>query len=424
MAVLILINALFAGSEMAMVSLREGQLKALERDGNARARRLARLARNPTRYLATIQIGITTAGFLASATAAVSLAEPLVPLLGSLGNAARPAAIAGITLILTFITLVLGELAPKRLAMERALPWAKLAARPLNVLATLTRPIVALLGASTNVVVRLFGGRPDAEPEDISAEELRELVRAHRFLNPEQREIISGALELHRRTLREILVPRGVVLWIDPADTQRQARDALAEAGHSRAAVRSREDGQILGIVHWAAVIAGSDSAVTEIMTEPLLLPDTLPVGAALTRLKDAHAHFAVVLDEHGQVDGIITLEDILEEIVGEIYDETDRDILGVKSSGDGSLSVPGSFPVHDMVDLGVELDDHHVSGDYTTIAGLIISRLGYIPTAPGDTIAITKDWTATVHSLSHHAITEVTLTPAPRTRDAGTDGW
>ena len=410
--VLVLINAVFAGSEMALVSLREGQLKSLEREGGAGARRLVRLARDPNRFLATIQIGITLAGFLASATAAVSLAEPLVSTLGVLGNAAQPVAVASVTLALTFLTLVFGELAPKRLAMQRALPWARAVARPLDTLATVSRPAVALLGASTNLVVRAVGGRTEAEPEDISAEELRELVRTHRVLKPEQREIIAGALELRRRTLREVLVPRGNVLWVDAASSQADARNALAAAGHSRAPVRSPRDGQVLGFVHWAAVASGGEGPVTQVMAEPVLLPDTLPVGVALTRLKEGHAHLAVVLDEHGQVDGIVTLEDILEEIVGEIYDETDKDILGVVPAGDGSLTIPGAFPLHDLTDLGIELDPSAHSSEYTTVAGLMLSRLGYIPTAPGDSVPLTREWTATVLAVHHHAITKVTLTP------------
>ncbi|HYO20168.1 MAG TPA: CNNM domain-containing protein, partial [Dermatophilaceae bacterium] len=227
--VLVLLNAVFAGSEMALISLREGQLRQLEREGGHRAMRLVRLARDPNRFLATIQIGITMAGFLASATAAVSLAEPLVPRLTFLGSAAEPVAIALVTLVLTFLTLVFGELAPKRLAMQTALPWALLVAKPLDLISTLSRPAVALLGASTNVVVRLFGGRSDTVPEELSQEELRDLVTSHESLNPEQREIISGALELHERMLREVLVPRGSVFSL-PADvTVGQARNALAE---------------------------------------------------------------------------------------------------------------------------------------------------------------------------------------------------
>ena len=234
--ILVLLNAAFAGTEMALISLREGQLKQLEREGTARSRRLVRLARDPNRFLATIQIGITLAGFLASATAAVALAEPLVPVLTpTLGGAAEPLAIAGVTLILTFVTLVFGELAPKRLAMQKALPWARLAAGPLDVISTLSKPAVWLLAHATNAVVRLLGGRAEAAADELSSDELREIVTSHRELNPEQREIISGALDLEHRTVREVLVPRGQVFSLRQDLTLDQARTALVSAGHSRA---------------------------------------------------------------------------------------------------------------------------------------------------------------------------------------------
>ncbi len=227
-AVLVVVNAVFAGSEMALISLREGQLRALERDGRASARTLARLARDPNRFLATIQIGITLAGFLASATAAVSLAEPVVPLLSFLGDAAGAVAVALVTMVLTFLTLVLGELAPKRLAMQNALRWALLVARPLNLLSTISRPVVWALSASTNFVVRALGGRAEADPDQMSPEELRELVSAQRGLNAEQRMIINGALEIHERRLREVLVPRRAVFTLAAELDLESARRQLA----------------------------------------------------------------------------------------------------------------------------------------------------------------------------------------------------
>jgi putative hemolysin len=200
--VLVVLNALFAGSEIALISLREGQLRQLERREGAAASTLVRLARDPNRFLATIQVGITLAGFLASATAAVALAKPVAPLFGFLGAAAEPAAVAVITLLLTFLTLVFGELAPKRLAMQYALRWALVVARPLDFLSRVSRPLVWLLGRTTNGVVRVFGGNPEAGSEQLSPEELRDLVVGHRGLNAEQRTIITGALEIHERLLR------------------------------------------------------------------------------------------------------------------------------------------------------------------------------------------------------------------------------
>jgi putative hemolysin len=406
--VLVLINALFAGSELALISLREGQLRLLERSGGGGARVLVRLARDPNRFLATIQIGITLAGFLASATAAVSLAEPLVPLVPFLGEAAEPVAITVVTLILTFITLVFGELAPKRLAMQYAYRWALLVARPLDVLATVSRPAIWALGKTTDLVVRLLGGNPNAVKEQLSPDELRDLVLTHRGLNPEQRIIITGALEIHERILREVLVPRRAVFTLAADTPIEQARAELAASGHSRAPVsRSGHLDDVVGVANLRDLLT-SEGTVAHAARPATLLPDSLRVSDALRRFKAEREQFALVVNEHGAVDGIVTLEDLLEEIVGEIYDETDPDVMAVRRQADGSLLLPGSFPIHDLPDLGIEFADAP-EGDYTTIAGLVLTELGRIPDQPGDHIDFT-DWTIEVTATEHRAITGVRL--------------
>ncbi len=408
---LVILNALFAGSEMALVSLREGQLRALEREQGSGARTLVRLARDPNRFLATIQIGITLAGFLASATAAVSLAEPLVPALGFLGGAARPAAVAAITMVLTFVTLVFGELAPKRLAMQYSLRWALLAAKPLHLISAVSRPVVWLLSVSTNTVVRAFGGRPEADPEQMSPEELRELVAGQRALKPEQREIIAGALEIHARRLREVLVPRRLVFTLDAELDTASARAALAASGHSRAPVTG-EGGldDVIGVVHLRDLL-DDDRPPTRALRPAVVFPESLRVSDALQRFKTEHEQFAVVVDEHGGIEGIVTLEDLLEEVVGEIYDETDRDLIPVSRGEDGSVVLPGTFPVHDLVDLDIEPADMP-EGNYTTIAGLVLAALGRLPERPGDVVHV-SGWDFAVTAIRRNAITRVRVNRA-----------
>ncbi|MFD1149978.1 hemolysin family protein [Saccharothrix hoggarensis] len=407
-AVLVLLNAVFAGSEMALINVREGQLRSLERDDRPAARTLVRLARDPNRFLATIQVGITLAGFLASATAAVSLAEPLVPALSFFGGGANAAAIALVTVVLTFLTLVLGELAPKRLAMQYALPWALLVARPLHALSTASRPVVWALSASTNVVVRMFGGRPDAESEQMSAEELRELVSVQQGLDPEQHRIITGALDITERRLREVLVPRRAVVTLDADLDVPSARAELARSGHSRAPVaKGGHLDDVVGVVHLRDLLDDGVRLV-DVTRSPLVFPDTVRVSDAMRRCKAAREQLALVVDEHGAVAGIITLEDLLEEVVGEILDETDRDVMAVRSGADGSMVLPGTFPMHDLTDIGVELPDAP-AGDYATIAGLVLVLLGRIPDAPGDRVTV-SDWTVEVLKVEHHAITSVRL--------------
>ena len=417
-AILIVLNAIFAGSEMALVSLREGQLRRIERLG-PRGRMVATLARDPNRFLATIQIGITLAGFLASATAAVALAEPLIPLLGFLGGAAGPVAIVAVTIVLTFLTLVFGELAPKRIAMQHAERWSLLVVRPLSALATVCRPIVWLLAKASDVTVRIFGADPKRHGEDITPAEIRDLVLAHRGFTQDQRRIIAGAVEITDRILREVLVPRGAAFTIDVDTPIDEARRQLAGSGHSRAPVVRRGNlDDTVGLVALRDLIEVEDQRLADVVRPAYLLPDTLRVSDALHRFRTERQQFALIVDEHGAVDGIVTLEDVVEELVGEIYDETDRDVADTVKEPDGSLIVPGTFPVHDLPDIGVEIDGKDDPG-YTTVAGMVIARLGHLPTAPGETVQV-DGWLAEVRSVERRAVTSVRLRRVAATRSMG----
>ena len=416
-ALLIVLNAVFAGSEMALVSLREGQLRRLERLG-PNGRLVVALARDPNRFLATVQVGITLAGFLASATAAVSLAGLLVPALSFLDGAAKPAAIVIVTLVLTFFTLVFGELAPKRVGIQYAERWALLAARPLATLAKVAAPVVWLLGKASDVAVRLLGGDPDKHREDVTPAEIRDLVQAHQGFTAEQRLIIAGAVEITERVLREVLVPRRAVFTLDADLPVAQARPRLAESGHSRApVVRNGNLDDVIGVVTLRDLVI-ADGVVAAAVRPPYLLPDSLRVADALRRFKADREQLALVVDEHGAVDGIVTLEDLVEEIVGEIYDDTDRDVTAAQHEPDGSIVVPGTFPVHDLPDLGIDATGVG-DGDYTTVAGLVISRLGRLPTRPGDVVPI-DGWTAEVAGIERRAVTSVRLRRAGARADLG----
>jgi putative hemolysin len=395
---LIILNAAFAGSEIALISLREGQLARLER-GSARGRALAKLAREPNRFLSTIQIGITLAGFLASATAAVALAEPLVEPLSFLGRAARPGAIFVITLGLTFVTLVVGELAPKRLAMQRAESWALLAARPLTVLARLTAPVIWLLSHATDLTVRLFGGDPDQDRQEVTGEEIRDLIATQSSYTDEQRQIIDGALEVADRTLRQILVPRSrVVALPDQLDVD-EALARLSAAGHSRAPVYTEELDDADRTISVLGLI-GRTGTIADHARPALALPESLNAVAALRELQTGRQQLALVVSEHGGVEGIISVEDLIEELVGEIYDEHDRDILSVEHRPDGSIVLPGTFPLHDLADLDIDVPPHR---EVTTIGGLIVDELGRFPQR-GDVVE--------VHGLQFEILTVRRRTP------------
>ena len=401
---LVVINAGFAGSEVALISLREGQLRRLEQE-DGRGRLVAKLARDPNQFLSTIQIGITLAGFLASAAAAVSLAEPLVPLLDFLGGAAELAAVLLVTIVLTYLTLVVGELAPKRIALQRPEPWAKRAARPLALVSRFTRPAVWLLSRSTDLLVRLAGGDPNLQRETVTEEEVRDLVATQATFSPQHRTILVGAFEIAERRLQDVLVPRRDVVAL-PADAPvQEAIRTLVTTTHGRAPVCRGDLDDVVGVVTLQDLVDAS-GRVAEHARPVLALPESMGVLDALRRLQGERQQLAIVINEYGGTEGIVTVEDLLEELVGEIYDEFDADSRGIQRQPDGSLVLPGSFPLHDLPDLGISLPE----GRYTTVAGLVLDRLGHLPDK-GESVEI-DGWRLDVLAVERHAITRLRLTP------------
>jgi putative hemolysin len=402
--VLIGVNALLAGSEIAFVTLREAQINRLERRHKA-GRTAAALARDPNRFLGTVQIGITLAGFLASATAAVSIAEPLVEPLAFLGGAAEPVAVVVVTLVLSYLSLVFGELAPKRVALQRAERWVTLFARPLVFIAALARPIVWLLSRSTDFAVRLMGGDPAVAREELSKEELREIVSSRPGFHRVERMIMSGALEIAERSLREIAVPRPSVLSVRAEDSIEEALETLLRSGFSRAPVTGQDVDDIIGVVHLRDLI-GKIGIVGDHMRDALALPESLSVMKALGEMQKSRTQIAIVVDEYGGTEGIVTIEDILEEVVGEIYDEFDRDIIQVQRLDDGTILAAGDFPIHDLSDIGVNVAE----GEYTSLSGLMMHRLGRVPKR-GESV-IEGEWKLTADEVRGRTISRIRLRP------------
>jgi putative hemolysin len=404
-AACLLVNALLAGSEIAFVSLRDTQLSRIEQRGE-RGRVLAGLARDPTRFLTTIQLGITLAGLLASASVAQEAADRLEGPLGFLGAAARPVAFALVLLVLTFLTMVVGELAPKRLAMQRAEGWGLLAARPIAALDAIARPVVWLVGKSVDVVVRVLGGNPQARSEDVTEEEVRDLI-ATSVEDEEQRTILSGAFEAAERTLREIVVPRSHVVALPVDAPTTQARAELVGAGHSRAPVFEGDLDDVRGVVHLIDLV-DEEGPVAAHMRPATVIPEAVSVLDALRRLRTDRQQMAVVVNEHGATEGIVTVEDLLEEIVGDLYDEFDPDLGTVQQEEGGALVLPGDYPVHDLPDLGVSLPE----GPYATVAGWALARLGHIPQSHERVEA--DGWRVEVLEVEKRAIKRVRMCPLP----------
>ena len=414
-AILILLNAVFTASEMALLSLGEARVSRLADRGRA-GRALAHLTRDPNRFLATVQVGITLAGFLASATAAVSLAEPVAAALTMFGGAARPVAIVLVTLMLTYLTLVVGELAPKRIALQRAEGLALLTARPLGAMFSLFKPVVWLLGRSTDLVVRLCGVDPKRARQDVTEEDLRDLLSSAPTLSEDHRELLEGALEVSDRTLRQILRPRREVLTIPVGLDVAEALQIMAAGQRSRCPVVEHDLDSTVGVVHLRDLV-GRHGPVEEVARPALALPETSGVLESMRTMRQAREQLAIVIDEHGGVEGIVTLEDLLEEIVGEILVVTDRDLSEVVHRPDGGFELVGGFPVHDLIDLGVRLPP----GDYATVAGLVMDRLGRVPVA-GDRVRI-DGWWVQVMAVEGRAVTRLVLTEASAGEPGGAPG-
>lgn len=400
-AVLVVINAMLSGTEIALISLRPSQVAMLRSEGGS-ARDAADLVSDPNRFLATIQIGITLAGFLASAVAAVSLAQPILDGFGLSGGVAETLVVVGVTVILSFVTLVFGELVPKRLALEHPVGWARAMGRPVRIFAAVMKPVVWLLSVTTDVFVRLFGGSRTDPDERVSLEELRDLVLATGRLPAGQHELLLGAFEVGERVIQEVMTPRLDVVTVPSSVDVDTAISILIDAGFSRAPVTVEDHGldSAMGVVSLRDLVtAPPGGGVGDATKEALALPESLPVLAALRRMQARRQQMALVLDEFGGVEGIVTVEDLVEEFVGEIYDEYDTIVATPQVQPDGSLLVPGRFPSYDLPELGITAPD----GDFTTVAGFVLDALGSVP-EPGDALVIGR-WEITVEAMKGPAI-------------------
>jgi len=402
-AVLVLVNAAMAGSEAALISLRETQLSRLARSGQGGSA-AARLARDPSRFLSTVQVAITLAGFLASAIGAISLANPIAASLPFLGAWAEPASVVFVTLVLAAVTLILGELVPKRLAMQRAESWARIAGRPLRTVAFLASPVVWILTRATDLLVRILGGDPSRRTDALSEEEIREVISVG-AASPEHRTVLLGAWEIAQRPVREVMVHRLDVLAF-PVDTPSPiALNRLVKETHTRAPVYGHDLDDLVGVVNMTDLI-GAEGKVREHARPAFALPQTTKVLPALSQMQERREHMAVVVNEHGGTEGILTVEDLLEEVVGEIKDEFDTDHKAAVATDSGGLEVPGSMTIADLRDLGVELP----FGNYATVGGLLNSELGRLA-RPGDDVTFER-WRVHVISVGHRATARVRIEP------------
>lgn len=387
----ILIGGVFAGTEIALVSLRGTQINRLEHQ-SARGARVAAVARDPNRFLAAVQIGVTVAGFFSAAYGASTIAPDFAPAFETLGASpalATTLALVLLTLVIAYLSLVLGELVPKRIALQSSAKVALAVAPPLDRFATVMRPVIWLLSASTNLLVRLFGADPSATSEEMSEAELRDLVIAHQGLPEDERRIVADVLEATDRSVAEVMRPRGEVRFVAADLTLAEALAQVRDQPWSRYPVTGEDFDDVLGFLHIRELVDAQDRTglrVRDVMREIVVLPGTNKLLPSLSRMRREGVHIAVVVDEYGGTDGIVTLEDLVEELVGDIRDE--YDIVG-SSGAEAREGTAGSFDagitIEEFTELtGVVLAD----GPYETVAGYVVARLGRLGVV-GDTVDV-----------------------------------
>nr|MCW2728310.1 rane protein [Aeromicrobium sp.] len=389
--VFVLVGGVFSATEMALVSLRPSQLDRLEQEGS-RGAKVASLARDPNRFLAAVQIGVTVAGFLSAAYGASTLAPDVAPVFTGLGmpdGAADNVALIVMTLLIAYLSLVLGELVPKRFALQKSAGLATVTAPPLARFATVMRPVIWFLSLSTNAVVRLLGGDPHATNEEMSEDELRDLVGGHEGFEDDERRIVQDVFSATQRTVKEVMQPRHSVDFLSASTRLPEAAASVRDKPHSRYPVTGSSVDDVLGFVHVRDLLqADVDPAATvgTLARDIPVLPGTNRILPAMAQMRRDGVHIALVIDEYGGTDGIVTLEDLVEELVGEIRDE--YDLPGMPDE-DREIRREGLF------DGGLNIEDFSevtgialVDGSYETVAGFIIDQLGRMPEV-GDSIEV-----------------------------------
>ncbi len=349
----VLVGGVFAATEIALVSLRDSQVSQIEQRG-ARGARVAAVARDPNRFLAAVQIGVTVAGFFSAAYGGSTLAPDVAPYLVDLGlgdDAADTAALIVLTLLIAYLSLVFGELVPKRLALQRSAELSMIAAPVLDRFATMMRPVIWLLSVSTNALVRLLGGDPHATSEQVSHDELRDIVTSHEGLGEDERRILTDVFAANRSTVKEVMRPRGEVAFLQENIPLIEAAGLVRDRPYSRYPVIAGSFDEVTGFLHVRDLLDVSNNdrrTVADVQRDVLMLPSTNRVLPAVSTMRQAGTHLAVVVDEYGGTDGIVTLEDLVEEIVGDIRDEYDEEVTKATEDG-GVMTLSGGLTIEDF---------------------------------------------------------------------------
>lgn len=381
------LNAFFASAEMAIVSLNKNKIRMLSEEGNKKAILLEKLMEEPSKFLATIQVGITLAGFFASASAATGLSGKFGAYLSRVGVPySKQLALLVITIILSYFTLVFGELYPKRVALQMSEKIAMFSVRPIVTISKVTMPFIKLLSGSTNLLVRISGIKTDRLDEKVSMEEIKSLIEVgqeHGVINETEREMIESIFEFDNKVAEEVMTPRTEVFAIDINSPAREVMEELIEESYSRVPVYEEEIDNVIGILNMkdfmieASKYDPSSVDVRKLLRTPYFVPATKSIDELFKELQATKNHMAILINEYGGFEGIVTIEDLIEEVMGKIHDEYDEgepDIIRLEKDtyiADGLVSIAD---VNDYLDINLE------SEHSDTIGGFIVGLMGSIP--------------------------------------------
>ena len=421
-AMLIVINGLFAAAEIALVTIRRSRVQQLIEEGNRGARRVHRLVSQPGRFLAVIQLGITFVGFLAAAFAGASIVGTLESALEGVPFLAPQAgliALLSVTLVITIITIIFGELVPKSLALAHAEPLALVVARPIELIGRIFAPIVWFLTTATAAIARLFGVT-ESQQDRLSAEELMIMIERggeQGVLEAEEQQMIGAVLELGEQRVHEVMVPRIDIKAVQASAPFEEFVETIVREGHSRIPVYEESIDNVIGILYAKDLLPylarGEAPDVTTILRTPLFVPESITVDDLLHNFQRRKVHIAIVLDEYGGTAGLVTIEDLIEEIVGEIQDEYDVEEPMIVALSEGEARVDGRASVDDLAEhFDIQLDGAD-SEQYDTVGGLVYHEIGGVPTV-GDTVEL-DDLTLTVESTDGRRVGKVLVVRRPR---------
>ena len=388
----ILVGGFFAAAEIALVSLREAQVKRIAETKGRRGKLLKELHDHPNRFLASVQVGVTVAGFIGAGFGASSLTPVLSPVLDLIFPKSVVSVIAFIliTLYIAYFSLVLGELVPKRLALQNSESWALVAAYPIDILARISRPFIWLLSHSTNLIVRLLGGDPSASRQELSGEDLRDLVAGHEELSENERALIDDVFEADDREIKEVMTPRTEVEFLDAESTIPDAALVVEKLPHTKYPVINKTADEVVGFVHVRQLLSlearKSSKQLRDIAIAVESIPGTTSVLSALAQMRKGNQHLLIVADEYGGTAGIVTLDDLVEELIGDIRHEDDE-----PESEVSELDFHGEVEVDGLMNLDDFADSTHIhlpEGPYETVAGFVIAKLGSLPAVGKSVIA------------------------------------